>query len=431
MNFSDALVYLDEHASYEKTGRVDSPSTANIEALLTVLGDPQNDYRVIHVTGTNGKGSTSQIVTKLLMAHGLKVGTYSSPHLENIRERIQVNGEAVAEYDFAEAVAAVANAEGMSGVRPTYFEIMTAAALRWFSDDAIDVAVIEVGMLGRWDATNVVQPDVSIITNIALDHTEFAGPTLAHIAKEKAGIIKQGSIAVIGELNEDLHSIFAAEPHDEILFRGEQFDVVDNHLALGGRALHVRTPRADYIDLFLPLHGWHQGDNTAVAIMAVESFFGSALDQETVQEGLASVAMPGRFEVVGHQPLVILDGAHNPAGAEVCASVFFDDFDPHGRRILVVGALGGRDIGDTLSALKVDEFERVICCTAPSPRARPAAEIAAVAEEMGCSDVLTVDTVERACDLALADATSDDAVLIAGSLYVVGAARTHLRKVLP
>jgi len=431
VNFSDALVYLDEHASYDKTGRVDSPSTSNIEALLTVLGDPHNDYQVIHVTGTNGKGSTSQIVTKLLMAHGLKVGTYSSPHLESIRERIQVNGEAIAEEDFAEAVAAIANAEGMSGVRPSYFEIMTAAAFRWFSDDAVDVAVIEVGMLGRWDATNVVQPDVSVITNIALDHMEFAGPTLAHIAKEKAGIIKQGSIAVIGELNKDLHPIFSAEPHEEIHFRGEQFDVADNHLALGGRSLHVRTPRADYIDLFVPLHGWHQGENTAVAIMAVESFFGTALDQETVQEGLASVVMPGRFEVVGHQPLVILDGAHNPAGAEVCASVFFDDFDPHGRRILVVGVLGGRDISDTLSALKVDEFERVICCTAPSPRARPAAEIAAIAEEMGCSDVLTVDTVERACDLALADATSDDAVLIAGSLYVVGSARTHLRKVLP
>jgi dihydrofolate synthase/folylpolyglutamate synthase len=431
VNFSEALVYLDEHASYDKTGRVDSPSTSNIEALLTVLGDPQNDYRVIHVTGTNGKGSTSQIMTKLLMAHGLKVGTYSSPHLESIRERIQVNGEAVDEYDFAEAVAAVANAEGMSGVRPTYFEIMTAAAFRWFSDDAIDVAVIEVGMLGRWDATNVVQPDVSVITNIALDHMEFAGPTLAHIAKEKAGIIKQGSVAVVGELNEDLHPIFAAEPHEEILFRGEQFDVVDNHLALGGRSLHVRTPRADYIDLFLPLHGWHQGDNASVAIMAVESFFGSALDQETVQEGLNAVVMPGRFEVVGHQPLVILDGAHNPAGAEVCASVFFDDFDPHGRRILVVGVLGGRDISDTLSALKVDEFERVICCTAPSPRARPASEVATAAEEMGCSDVLTVDTVEKACDLALADASSDDAILIAGSLYVVGSARTHLRKVLP
>jgi folylpolyglutamate synthase/dihydropteroate synthase len=148
-------------------------------------------------------------------------------------------------------------------------------------------------------------------------------------------------------------------------------------------------------------------------------------------EGLATVTMPGRFEVVGHQPLVILDGAHNPAGADVCASVFFDDFDPHGRRILVVGALGGRELSDTLSALKVDEFEMVVCCTAPSPRARSAREIAQVATEMGSAHVLTADTVERACDMALADATSDDAVLVAGSLYVVGAARAHLRKVLP
>ena len=146
MNYSDALQYLDEHASYEKTGRVESPSIANIETLLAVLGDPQNDFRVIHVTGTNGKGSTSQIITKLLMAHGLKVGTYSSPHLENIRERIQVDGEMIAEIDFSDSVAAVANAEGIGVVRPSYFEIMTAAAFRWFSDAAVEVAVIEVGM---------------------------------------------------------------------------------------------------------------------------------------------------------------------------------------------------------------------------------------------------------------------------------------------
>lgn len=431
MNFAESLVYLDEHASYEKTGRVEEPSTATIRKILEVLGDPQCDFRVIHVTGTNGKGSTSQIMTRLLMAHGLKVGTYSSPHLENVRERIQVDGEPIDDIDFAESVAAVANAEGVAGVRPSYFEIMTAAAFRWFSDTAVEVAVIEVGMLGRWDATNVVRPDVSVITNIALDHTEFAGPTLMHIATEKAGIIKQGSVAVIGDTNEDLWPVFRAEPHDEILFRGEQFDVVDNHLALGGRQLHIRTQRADYVDLFVPLHGWHQGDNTAVAVASVEAFFGNALDPEVVTEGLAQVVMPGRFEVVGHQPLVILDGAHNPAGADVCASVFFEDFDPHGQRILVVGALAGRDIADTLSALKVDEFEKVICCTAPSPRARSGKEIAAVATEMGCTNVVAADSVERACELALANAISDDAILIAGSLYVVGAARTHLRKVLP
>lgn len=431
MNFAESLVYLDEHASYEKTGRVEEPSTSTIQRILAVLGDPQFDFRVIHVTGTNGKGSTSQIITRLLMAHGLKVGTYSSPHLENIRERIQVDGEPIDEIDFADSVAAVANAEGVAAVRPSYFEIMTAAAFRWFSDTAVEVAVIEVGMLGRWDATNVVNPDVSVITNIALDHTEFAGPTVTHIATEKAGIIKAGSVAVIGDTNEELWPVFSAEPHEEILFRGEQFDVVDNHLALGGRQIHIRTQRAEYVDLFVPLHGWHQGDNTAVAIAAVEAFFGAPLDMEVVNEGLAQVVMPGRFEVVGHQPLVILDGAHNPAGADVCASVFFEDFDPHGQRILVVGALGGRDISDTLSALKVDEFEKVICCTAPSPRARSGKEIAAVATEMGCTNVVATDSVEKACDIALSNAISDDAILIAGSLYVVGAARTHLRKVLP
>jgi dihydrofolate synthase/folylpolyglutamate synthase len=357
------------------------------------------------------------------MAHGLKVGTYSSPHLESIRERIQVNGEAIAEEDFAEAIAAVANSEGMSGVRPTYFEIMTAAAFRWFSDDAIDVAVIEVGMLGRWDATNVVQPDVAIITNIALDHMEFAGPTLAHIAKEKAGIIKQGSIAVIGELNEDLHPIFSAEPHEEILFRGDQFDVADNHLALGGRSLHVRTPRADYIDLFVPLHGWHQGDNTAVAIMAVESFFGSALDQETVQEGLASVAMPGRFEVVSHSPLLILDGAHNPEGARAAALTLRDEFDVAGRRVLVFGMLGGRDVVEMLESLDVRNADLVIACTPNSPRAVPAVDVAAVVRAMGVM-VEQIDDVPTAVQRAIDVSIEDDVILVAGSLYVAGAART-------
>jgi dihydrofolate synthase/folylpolyglutamate synthase len=365
------------------------------------------------------------------MAHGLKVGTYCSPHLESIRERILVNGVPIHEEDFAESVAAIANAEGISGIRPSHFEIITAAAFRWFSDDAVEVAVVEVGMLGRWDATNVVSPDVSVVTNIALDHTEFAGPTLEHIASEKAGIIKPESVAIIGEARDSLRHIFENEPHAGIAFRREHFDVMENHLALGGRSLHVRTSYADYVDLFLPLHGWHQGENAAVAIAATEAFFGGALDRDTLMEGLATVTMPGRFEVVGHQPLVILDGAHNAAGADACSSVFFDDFDPHGRRILIVGALGGRDLTDILSALKADEFELVICCTAQSPRARQAREIANVALEIGCVNVQAVDTVERACDVALADATGDDAILIAGSLSVVGSARSHLRKVLP
>lgn len=431
MNFDDALAYLDEHASYEKTGRVTSPSTANIERLLSALGNPENDYRVVHVTGTNGKGSTSQVITRILMAHGLRVGTYSSPHLEHITERILIDGEPVSNESFAAAVAAVANAEVLAGVRPSYFEIVTAAGFHLFSDTAIDVAVVEVGMLGRWDATNVVTPDVAVITNIELDHTEFAGPTREHIAREKAGIIKAGSVAVIGESRPELVSIFGGEPHEAMRVRDTDFFVLDNHLALGGRSLHIRTPRADYPDVFVPLHGHHQGDNVAVAVMAVEEFFDAAIPFDILSEGLSTALMPGRFEVLGHQPLVIIDGAHNPAGADTCASVFFQDFDPPGRRTLVVGSLGAREPAEMLGAFRADEFDRVICCTAPSPRGRPARDIAAAARAMGCDDVSAIEDVGEACDSALRDAGSDDAILVAGSLYVVGAARTHLRRVLP
>ncbi len=431
MDLDDALRYLDEHASYEKTGRIEDPSLAKIEALLSAMGDPHLDYRVVHVTGTNGKGSTSQMITRLLAAHGLRVGTFSSPHLENVRERMQIDASPVDEEGFAESVAAVSVAEGMSGVRPSYFEIVTAAAFRLFSDRAVDVAVIEVGMLGRWDATNVVRPDVAVVTNIALDHTEFAGPTLGHIASEKAGIIKDGCVAVVGEERESLRPTFATEASAEVCFRGLDFDVTSNQLALGGRSVTVRTRHAEYDDVFVPLHGRHQGDNAAVAIVAVEEFFGRALSRDTLDDGMSAVVMPGRFEVLSHQPLVILDGAHNPAGADVCAEVFFGDFDPVGRRILVVGALANRDIDETLGALRADEFDVVVCCTAPSPRARDASEVAAAARAIGCARVVTARDTEEACTKALADASGDDAILVAGSLYVVGAARTYLRAALP
>ena len=430
MNFADALAYLDDHASYEKTGRIEAPSTAKIESLLSVMGDPHLDFRVIHVTGTNGKGSTSQIISRLLAAHGLRTGTYSSPHLESPHERMQIDCVPIDDESFASAIAGVAVAEGLSGVRPTYFEIMTAAAFRWFSEEAVDVAVVEVGMLGRWDATNVVRPDVAVITNIALDHTEFAGPTLEHIAREKAGIIKDGCVAVVGETRPTLVPIFESEAAARTVLRGRDFDVLDNVLALGGRQMHVRTSRGDHEDAFVPLHGAHQCDNAAVAIAAVEEFFDSPIHPDVLAEGLAAVSMPGRFELLGHQPLVIVDGAHNPAGADVCAQVFFDDFDPVGRRILVVGALASRDVGETLGALRADEFDLVVCCTAPSARARAAREIAAIAESAGCT-VAVAETVEEACDRALDGAGADDAILIAGSLYVVGAARAYLRARLP
>jgi dihydrofolate synthase/folylpolyglutamate synthase len=429
MDFPAALAYLDEHASYDKTGRVDDPSTDSIAALCAAMGDPQHAQPVIHVTGTNGKGSTVQMISRLLMAQGLTVGTYTSPHLERINERIKRNGEPISDEEFAEQIAAIAAIEVITGVRPTYFEAVTAAAFRWFADVAVDVTVIEVGMLGRWDATNIVDAQVAVITNIALDHTEFAGPALADIAREKAGIIKTDSAAVVGEVDPELVQIFRDEGGASTLVRGEDFETIDNSLAIGGRSLDLRTPTTIYSNIFLPLHGSHQGDNASVALATVETFFAAPLAEDVVHEGFANVEMPGRFEVLGVQPLTIIDGAHNPPGADVCASVFFGDFDPDGRRILIVGTL--RDPDEMVAALRADEFDVVHACTAPSPRGVPGADVARAARQLGCDEVYVHDSVDAACRAALRSADADDAIIACGSIYVAGAARSALRRYAP
>jgi dihydrofolate synthase/folylpolyglutamate synthase len=428
MKYSQALEYLDAHASYEKTGRIESPSLDVITRLCAAMGDPQHAAPVIHITGTNGKGSTAQMISRLLMASGLKVGTYTSPHLERVNERMAIGGVAIDDDALGVQVGAVADLEIVAGVRPGYFDACTASAFRWFADEAVDAMVIEVGLLGRWDATNVVDAQVAVITNIGLDHTEFAGPTRAHIATEKSGIVKPNSALVTGETDPEMLEIFRAAGPSSMLVRDVDFGVGANDLALGGRYVEIRTPTTIYPEVFVPLHGHHQAVNAAVALTAVETFFARPLDGEVVTEGFGAVEMPGRFEILDHQPLVILDGAHNPAGADVCSSVFFQDFDPAGQRVLVVGCLRGRDPGEMLAALRADEFDLVVCCTAPSPRGRPAAEVAEAARTIGCDAVLVVDRVEDAIERARAERSADDAILITGSLYVVGTARGHLRR---
>lgn len=426
MDYAEALAWLDEHATYAKTGRITSPTTEPIAAICAAMGDPQHAAPVIHVTGTNGKGSTVQMISRLLGATGLTVGTYTSPHLQRVNERITRNGEPIGDDELAEQLTAVAEIAPMVGHQPGYFESMTASAFRWFADVAVDVMVVEVGLLGRWDATNVVDAQVAVVTNIGLDHTEFAGPTLHHIATEKSGIIKPRSAVVVGETRPDLVEVFRTAGGASTLVRGDAFETTSNSLAVGGRLLDLRTPTTIYPDVFLPLHGAHQGDNASVALTAVETFFAAPLPEDVVAEGFGQVVMPGRFEVLGHQPLAIIDGAHNPAGADTCAEVFFDDFQVEGRRVLVVGTL--RDPADMLAALRADEFDLVLACTAPSPRGVPAEEVAAAARALGCDDVVAFTSVEEGCERAMRYADGDDAVLATGSLYTAGAARDVLRR---
>lgn len=425
MDFQAALAYLDEHMSYQKTGRIESPSIEPISAICGALGDPHLSAPVIHVTGTNGKGSTVQMISRLLMAQGLSIGTYTSPHLESVTERFRRNGEMITEEELAEQIRAVAEVAPLVGQEPGYFEILTAAAFRWFADIAVDVMVIEVGLLGRWDATNIVQSQVAVITNIGMDHNEFAGPSLVDVANEKSGIVKPGSAVIIGETRPELIEIFQNAGGATSIVRGDDFAVTSNALAVNGRLLDLRTPTTIYTDVFLPLNGAHQGDNASLALAAVETFFAAPLSEDVVHEGFGDVSMPGRFEILGRQPLVIVDGAHNPFGADTVSSVFFDDFHPEGRRILVVGTL--RDPVAMLAALRADEFDMVFVATAPTPRGVPAADLARAAEAMGCDHVASFETVEAACRRAMEYADGDDAVLVTGSLFTAGAARPTLQ----
>ncbi len=423
MPLSDAVAYLDRHINIEATaGRVDGLSLQSMRDLMAALGDPQTDVPVIQVTGTNGKGSTSAMISALLSQMGLSVGTYASPHVSSITERIQHNGQNIHPDDFSELFAVLEVVEATLDHVPSWFELMTAAAYRWFADLAVDVAVVEVGKLGRFDATSVVDPLVAVVTNVGFDHTDGSPGWRSKVAWEKAGIIKASSVLCLGETDEELQEVFLAESPSAVLRRGSDFDCQDNLLAVGGRQVALSTPDTDAPEVFVSLHGAHQGDNAAIALAAAEAFLGTAVAASAMTEAFANLAIPGRFEVLRHEPLVVVDGAHNPDGAQAARLTLAEDFNVAGALYLVVGMMGERDPEAMLQALGADRAEVVLACTPPSPRGMPAADLAAVGRQMGL-DVEAVSDPAEAFRRARAMATEDDLIFAAGSLYVAGAVR--------
>jgi dihydrofolate synthase/folylpolyglutamate synthase len=391
------------------------------------MGEPQHTYPVIHITGTNGKGSVARMVTALLAARGLNVGTYTSPHLERINERLAWGGEPIADDDLAEVIGAVAAIEPLLDSPPTHFEILTAAAFRWFADVAVDVAVVEVGLGGRWDATNIADAQVAVITNVSLDHAETIGPALTDIATEKVGIVKPGSIFVLAETNPALLPIFLQTDAAETWVEDTEFRCAENRLAHDGRVVDLYTPGASYEGVYLPVHGAYQGDNAAIALAAVEAFFGGPLAPEVVTEAFAGLRLPGRLEIVSRHPLCVLDGAHNPAGALAATEAVDEAFGPAiTGRVLVIGLLQGRDPVEMLRCFGASDARLVVACPPPSPRALPVSEIAEAAELLGVP-VEEASSVAEAVATALALAGPEELVHVTGSLYVVGAARSALR----
>jgi dihydrofolate synthase/folylpolyglutamate synthase len=432
-SYVEALTWLESHVDYERVApnRREIPTLQPIRDTLAMLADPQHDYPTIHITGTNGKGTTTTLTSALLSATGLRVGAFTSPDLHAINERIAVNGEPIDDEEFIGLLQRLADVESVSGFALTRFELLTAAAFLHFSDEGVDVAVIEVGMGGTWDSTNVIDGVVSVLTNVDLDHTAVLGTTIAAIASDKVGIFRADGIAIVATTNAIVVEIAqrrCAELGADLWLLGESFTLEQNELAVGGRAITLRTPFERYDEVLVSLHGIHQGVNAATAIVAAEAFLGRALGEEIVTTTLAKARMPGRMELISRKPMIVVDGAHNPAGVKALVATLDGAFHVTGQRRCVLGMLSGRDTDDMVEPLVALGFTEFHCCAPNSPRAVPASEVADAVRRHGG---VAYEHPSGASALAHARerSTDEDLIVVAGSLYLVAEVRGEVLRV--
>ncbi|MFG1918824.1 bifunctional folylpolyglutamate synthase/dihydrofolate synthase [Micromonospora sp. NPDC048898] len=416
-----------------------------IESLLDLLGSPQRAYPAIHLTGTNGKTSTARMIDSLLRAFGLHTGRYTSPHLETVRERISLDGEPVSEERFAAVYREIKPLAELVDARSdeplTYFDMTTALAFATFADAPVDIAVVEVGLGGAEDATNVIQAGVCVITPIGLDHTEWLGDTLQDIALAKAGIIHPGATVIAAAQEEEAAGPLldrCAEVGATIAREGAEFGVLGRAVAVGGQVLSLQGLGGVYDDVFIPLHGAHQAQNAAVALAAVEAFLGAGarrqLDIEAVREGFASTSSPGRLERVRNAPTILLDGAHNPHGMKATVTALQEEF-AFSKLVAVIGVLADKDAEGLLELLEPVVDQVVVTCNS-SPRAMPTEELAELAAEIfGEERVESAEEMPDAIELAVALAEenvpgelSGVGVLVTGSVVTVADARRLLKR---
>jgi dihydrofolate synthase / folylpolyglutamate synthase len=423
-----------------------------VASLLDLLGSPQRAYPAIHLTGTNGKTSTARMIDALVRAHGLRTGRYTSPHLDTIRERISIEAEPISEQRFVEVYGEVApvarfldeKAAEVGADTLTYFDMTTAMAFAAFADAPVDVAVVEVGLGGAEDSTNVLQAQTCVVTPIGLDHTEWLGDTVADIAWAKAGIVHKGATLVCAAQPEEaIEPILrrCAEVSATIAREGSEFGVLRRTLAVGGQVLTLQGLSGEYDEVYLPLHGAHQAQNAAVALAAVEAFLGAgidrSLDPELVRTGFAAATSPGRLERVRTAPAILLDAAHNPAGMAATVTALREEFDFR-RLIAVVGLLADKDAYGILDELE-PVADAVVVTRNTSSRAMPTAQLADVAEGIFGAERVRVatampDAIETAVALAESDVDGEPAglgVLITGSVVTVADARRLLRRERP
>ena len=413
------------------------PSLDRIRMLLDILGDPQNTFPTVHITGTNGKTSTARMIDAVLTAFGVRVGRFTSPHLIDVRERMSIEGAPISREAFIAAWNDIAPYVEMvdtksvanGGVRLSFFEVFTALALVAFADHPVDAGVIEVGMGGTWDATNLIEAGVSVIMPIDLDHTKWLGSTIREIAEEKAGIIKPGQIVVIAEQPEEALEVLldrAREVDAIVRLEGRDFEVIDRQMGVGGQLVTVRTPSATYTDVFVPLFGEHQAHNAAAALVGVEAFMGGrALDAKIVENGMMTATSPGRLQVVRTSPTILVDAAHNPAGARVLADALDDSF-AFAHVVGVYSAMGDKDIESVLAEME-PHLDSIVITEMPGERAANIEQLREIAIDVFGEDRVEVrDSLGEAVDRAatLAEATTDPAdkcgVVVFGSVVLAG-----------
>ena len=417
------------------------PSLDRILAFTELLGDPQRNYPVIHLTGTNGKTSTSRMIDTLLRALELRTGRFTSPHVERMNERICIDGSPLTDEEFVRAFNDIAPYTHLVDAAEPYpmsfFETIVGMAYAAFADAPVDVAVVEVGMGGLWDATNVADGQVAVVLPVAVDHAKYLGDQPVQVAREKAGIIKPGATAVLTEQTPEVAAVLlahCAEVGATVVREGLEFGVVSRVPAVGGQVVTLQGLRARYDEVFLPLYGAHQAQNAVAALAAVESFAGDQpLDADLVAAALAKVSSPGRLEVIRRSPTIVLDAAHNPHGAEATAAALEDSFafDP---LIGVLGVMSDKDAEGVLAAFE-PHLAHVVCTQNATDRAMPADALAAAAREIYGDDRVTVvprlaDAIDEATALAEAGASGSigsGAVLVTGSVVTVGEARTMLK----
>lgn len=441
--YADLLARAPEH---KMAPRLDAMTRA-----VEILGEPNKAAPVIHITGTNGKTSTARMIERLLMAHDIRVGRYTSPHISKVTERISIDGAPVADSTFVRIWGEIqpylqivdAELEAAGAPRITYFEALTILAFAIFADEPVDVMVLEVGIGGSWDATNVADATVSVVTPIGLDHTDMLGETLAEIAGEKAGIIKDGGFLISAAQDPSAAQVLleAARAHNaDYRFEGVEFGAVDRTAGVGGQLLTIQGLAGRYEDIALPLFGAHQAQNAAVALAAVEAFLGGGekeLSLDLIKLAFGEVRSPGRLEVARTEPPVVLDAAHNPHGVTASAAAFKESFSFEELH-LVVGILGEKDAATMLNLLFDEYVDRADWRTvlhltkSDSPRAIAPEELAELALDAGF-DEDAIETYENIPDALSAAVTAaadvpnlNSAVLVTGSITVVGEASTLL-----